>query len=88
MLLLAGPDHSGGALDVDRKLRQECYRRPELEEHTQEFWPREPRREIFQSEPGCSDATFTGSCADVVQLTAAMLNLAAEDLKNPRASRR
>lgn len=84
MLLFAGPDHSGGALDVDRKLRQECYRQPELEEHTQEFWPREPRREIFQPEPGCSDATFTGSCADVAQLTAAMLNLAAQDLKNPR----
>jgi integrative and conjugative element protein (TIGR02256 family) len=83
MLLIAGVDYSGGVLDIDRKLRQECYRRSEVNEYTQEFWPREPRREIFQPEPGCSDATFTGSCADVAQLTAAMLNLAAEELSSP-----
>jgi integrative and conjugative element protein (TIGR02256 family) len=84
MLLIAGADHSGGVLDVDRKLRQECYRRPELREYTEEFWPREPRREPFQPEPGCSDATFIGSGADVAQLTAAMLNLAASELNTPR----
>jgi integrative and conjugative element protein (TIGR02256 family) len=82
MMVISGADYSGGPLDVDRKLRLECYRRPELHEYTEEFWPREPRREIFQPEPGCSDATFTGSCADVAQLTAAMLNLAAQELKN------
>jgi integrative and conjugative element protein (TIGR02256 family) len=86
MLLIAGADHSGGALDLDRKLRQECYRRPDLREYTDEFWPREARREIFQPEPGCSDATFTGSCADVAQLASAMLNLAAQELKTPGVS--
>jgi integrative and conjugative element protein (TIGR02256 family) len=83
MMLVAGTHHSGGALDVDRKLRQECYRRPELREYVEEFWPRESREEIFQPEPGCSDATFTGSCADVAKLTAAMLHLAAQELKVP-----
>jgi integrative and conjugative element protein (TIGR02256 family) len=83
MMVVAGPRHSGGALDVDRKLRQECYSRPELHEYVEEFWPRESRREVFQPEPGCSDATFSGSCADVAQLTAAILNLAAQELKTP-----
>jgi integrative and conjugative element protein (TIGR02256 family) len=83
MMLVAGAHNSGGALDVDRKLRQDCYRRSELQEYIEEFWPRESRRQVFQPEPGCSDATFTGSCADVAQLTAAMLNLAAQELKTP-----
>jgi integrative and conjugative element protein (TIGR02256 family) len=85
MMLIAGVDHSGGPLDIDRKLRQECYRRPELREYAEEFWPRQARTEIFQPEPGCSDATFTGSCADVAMLAGAMLNLAAQELSAPSA---
>ena len=80
MLLLSGRSHSGGALDIDRKLRQSCYRDTYLLDFTNEFWPSQPRTVIFQPEPGCSDATFIGSCADVASLTATMLNLAAEDL--------
>ncbi|PYU65803.1 MAG: hypothetical protein DMG49_23510, partial [Acidobacteria bacterium] len=80
MVLIAAAGYSGGPLDIDRNLRQECYRRPELREYTQEFWPRQARTEIFQPEPGCSDATFIGSCADVALLAAAMLNLASEEL--------
>jgi len=30
MMLIASADYSGGPLDIDRKLRQECYRRAEL----------------------------------------------------------
>ena len=84
-LLIAAADYSGGTLDVDRKLRQECYRRPDLRDYTEEFWPDEPRTEIFQPEPGCSDATFTGSCADVALLAASMLNLAAQELRKAAA---
>jgi integrative and conjugative element protein (TIGR02256 family) len=80
MVLIVGAGHSGGPLDVDRKLRQECYRRPELLDYAREFWPQHGRTEIFQPEPGCSDATFTGSCTDVALLAATMLNLAAEEL--------
>jgi integrative and conjugative element protein (TIGR02256 family) len=83
MMLIAGAEYSGGPLDVDRKLRQECYRRPELRVYADEFWPRRARTEIFQPEPGCSDATFTGSCADIALLAAAMLNLAAQELGAP-----
>lgn len=80
MMLVAGTDYSGGPLDIDRKLRRECYRRSELREYTEEFWPRQPRMEIFQPEPGCSDATFMGSCADVALLAATMLNALAAEL--------
>lgn len=80
MLLIASTDHSGGPLDIDRKLRLECYRRPELREFSEEFWPTKPRSNIFQPEPGCSDPTFIGSCADVAALAATMLNLTALEL--------
>lgn len=81
MMLVAMAEHSGGPVDIDRKLRQECYRRQELRPYAEEFWPQQPRALIFQPEPGCSDATFTGSCADVALLAAAMLNAAAGDLR-------
>lgn len=85
MMLIARPEYSGGPLDIDRKLRQECYRRPELRGYTEEFWPRKARTVIFQPEPGCSDATFMGSGADVALLAATMLNLAAGELKTATA---
>lgn len=85
MLLIAAAEHSGGPLDIDRKLRQECYRRPELREFSEEFWPQEPRSDIFQPEPGCSDPTFIGSCADVAALAAALLNLTAMELNSQSA---
>lgn len=80
MMLISGAGYSGGALDVDRKLRQSCYRDTALRSFTDEFWPSVPRAEMFQPEPGCSDATFIGSCADVAALAATMLNLAAQEL--------
>jgi integrative and conjugative element protein (TIGR02256 family) len=85
MLLIAAVDHSGGPLDIDRKLRLECYHRPELREFSEEFWPQKPRSDIFQPEPGCSDPTFIGSCADVAALAATMLNLTALELKSRSA---
>ena len=80
MLLIAATGDSGGPLDIDRKLRQECYRRPELRGFSEEFWPVKPRSDIFQPEPGCSDPTFIGSCTDVAALAATMLNLTALEL--------
>lgn len=80
MLLISGKNHSGGPLDIDRKLRQSCYRDTNLHDYAEEFWPAQPRTAIFQPEPGCSDATFLGSCSDVAALAATMLNLLAEDL--------
>ena len=82
---VAAADYSGGPLDIDRKLGLECSRRSDLDESADEFWPREARATVFQPEPGCSDATFVGSCTDVSLLAAAMLNLAARDLGAPGA---
>ena len=84
MVVVALPSHSGGSLDVCRRLKLEACVTADLRHYLDEFWPAE-RRAVFQPEPGCSDATFIGSEADVAGLAALMLNLAAADLR--RASR-
>lgn len=80
MVTLAFPVHSGGTLDVCRRLKLEVCDRADLRGYLNEFWPAVPRPH-FQPEPGCSDATFVGSSADVAALAAMMLNLVALDLR-------
>ncbi len=82
MVMLARPTHSGGPLDITRRLKLEACSRPDLAGFLDEFWPGE-QRVFFQPEPGCSDPTFVGSAADVAGLAALMLNRAAADLKAP-----
>jgi integrative and conjugative element protein (TIGR02256 family) len=82
MLLVARPGHSGGPHDLNRRMKLEACKRPDLTNFLNEFWPTE-RPPFFQPEPGCSDATFIGSAADVAGLAAMMLNWAAADLRNP-----
>ena len=79
LAVVAGRGHTGGVLDVSRRVKLECTRDPRLERIANEFWPRE-RRQVFQPEPGCSDATFRGSAADVASLAGQMLNRAARAL--------
>jgi integrative and conjugative element protein (TIGR02256 family) len=79
LVVVAGRGHTGGVLDVTRRVKLECTRDPTLERIANEFWPRE-RRQVFQPEPGCSDATFRGSAADVASLAGQMLNRAARAL--------
>ncbi|MFO0806457.1 MAG: ThiF family adenylyltransferase [Gemmataceae bacterium] len=79
MVVLAFPSHSGGPLDVTRRLKLEACGHADLAGFLDEFWPKE-RRLFFQPEPGCSDATFVGSAADVAGLAGIMLNCAAADL--------
>jgi integrative and conjugative element protein (TIGR02256 family) len=79
IVLVAASHHTGGVLDVTRRLKLECTRDPRLEEIANEFWPRK-RRQVFQPEPGCSDATFRGSAADLASLAGQMLNRAARAL--------
>lgn len=85
MVVLSLPAHMGGPLDVSRRLKLEACNHANLREFLDEFWPAE-RRAFFQPEPGCSDATFVGSAADVAGLAAIMLNLAAADLEAPAAN--
>lgn len=83
MVVLTRSEHSGGPLDASRRLKLEACGRPDLWPYLDEFW-QTGRRPFFQPEPGCSDATFLGSAADVAGLAGVMLNLAAADLStNP-----
>ena len=84
MVVVALPSHSGGSLDVCRRLKLEACVTADLRHYLDEFWPAERRG--IQVEPGCSDATFIGSEADVAGLAALMLNLAAADFAPPRDS--
>jgi integrative and conjugative element protein (TIGR02256 family) len=79
MVVTSFPEHSGGPLDISRQLKLAACGQAETARYADGFWPDQPRP-IFQPEPGCSDATFVGSSADVAALAAMMLNRAATDL--------
>jgi integrative and conjugative element protein (TIGR02256 family) len=71
--LLAQPGYSGGATDLLRKVKITTSARPELREFADDFFPDPPRTDYFQPEPGCSEATFVGSDAEVAALAAILL---------------
>jgi integrative and conjugative element protein (TIGR02256 family) len=82
MVVVSPSVHSGGPFDLCRRLKLESCNNPKLTHYLDEFWPK-VRLPFFQPEPGCSDATFVGSAADVAGLAALMLNRAAADLAGP-----
>jgi proteasome lid subunit RPN8/RPN11 len=69
------PGTSGGALDVLRRLgltaRADVSGR--LADVVDDFYPDPARHDLFQPEPGCSDATFRGGAADVGALAGELL---------------
>lgn len=65
---------SGGPVDVLRRLAIEAVASPGLDDIANDFFPREPRTDLFFPEPGCSSPTFTGSHADVSALASMLLN--------------
>lgn len=65
---------SSGPADLLRKTKLACSRPGGAITFADEFWPVEPRTDLFQPEPGCSDPTFTGSDTEVAALTAALLD--------------
>ena len=71
---LSMPSHSGGPLDLVRRLKLEACRRPTLSRTLEAFWSKTAPDTRFQPEPGCSEPTFTGSNADLAGLSARMLN--------------
>jgi len=80
-IVVFSPAHfSGGPQELFRRSKVESSRRFELRHWLDDFWPKEPRTRLFQPEPGCSDATFIGSQADVTALAGTMLNFLAKDL--------
>ena len=80
MATLSTVNHSGGPLDVVRRLKLEACRNPRLSRPLEGFWPKSSTRERFQPEPGCSEPTFVGSNADLASLSARMLNAVARTL--------
>ena len=81
---LSMPDHSGGTLDLVRRLKLEACRKPALSRVLESLWPRSSPEERFQPEPGCSEPTFIGSNADLAGLSARMLNSVARAIAEPR----
>ena len=81
LVVVAGTKHSGGPVDVLRSAKIAACSKGYLGDYVDEFWPTEARTDVFQPEPGCSNATFIGSATDSIALAAMMLNLAAVDLK-------
>ena len=80
LAVVSKSSNSGGPSDVMRRLKLESCNRSQLTPYADEFWPTEPRTDLFQPEPGCSEPTFVGSSADVGALAGALLNLAATDI--------
>ena len=83
MATLSTSRHSGGSLDLIRRLKLEACRKSRLSKLLENFWPMTPRSERFQPEPGCSEPTFVGSDADLAELSARMLNAVARALSKP-----
>ena len=75
--------HTGGPLDLIRRLKLEVCRSSRLSELLDAFWPTQPGSERFEPEPGCSEPTFVGSFADLAGHSARMLNAIARALSKP-----
>lgn len=73
VVTLAPASYSGAGVDIFRKVKLETLRDERLRPFADDFFPEVPRVDHFQPEPGCSEATFIGSHAEVVALTSAML---------------
>jgi proteasome lid subunit RPN8/RPN11 len=70
---LAPRGYSGGGADLLRKAKMSMLRATDLRPFADDFFPDPPRATHFQPEPGCSEATFTGSHAEVAALAATLL---------------
>lgn len=76
--------HSGGIKDIYRKAKITACSNKKLSSFVEDFYPLE-NTEIFQPEPGCSDATFVGSEVDISVLSGSMINLISKELLNPKS---
>ena len=70
--------------EVEREARLDVATRPELAPYASAFFPAS-EHEGFFPEPGCSDATFVGSAADMGALAGASLNWATQALTDGAA---
>ncbi|MEO1727971.1 MAG: ThiF family adenylyltransferase [Bacteroidota bacterium] len=69
--------------ELDREFQIQAASTPELASYAAAFFPRPDVETMpFYPEPGCSDATFAGSAADLAVLAGSMLNWAAKTLQS------
>ena len=73
LAVVVRPGHSGGPLDVVRRMKLRACGEPQCAAYLGAFFP-DPPPPAFQPEPGCSDATFVGSAVDSAALAAAATN--------------
>lgn len=76
---------SGGPMDVLRRFSLSCLSTPSLNDIAADFYPNEPRGDLFFPEPGCSSPTFVGSHADAASLAGMLLNEGLTLLASPDA---
>jgi integrative and conjugative element protein (TIGR02256 family) len=65
---------SGAGVDALRRLTLAALDNDGLDGYLEDFYPAQPRTEVFQPEPGCSDPTFVGSSADLGAYAGQLLN--------------
>jgi proteasome lid subunit RPN8/RPN11 len=82
LAVLCPADVGGGPIDALRAAKLACLSERGLRRFADEFWPEPPRSELFQPEPGCSDATFSGSATETSAVAAALMRGVARDLQN------
>ena len=85
LVTVSPPTHPAGPHDLSRKtkLRLRTKAWPSgagYRAYADEFWPEEPRGDVFQPEPGCSEPTFRGSQAETAALGLGMLLWAAKQI--------
>jgi len=73
-------NYRGGQYEIHRRAKISAGHSPELKPYLDEFWPDDDKFINFQPEPGCSDPTFIGSGADMMQLCGSIINKGAEYL--------
>jgi predicted ThiF/HesA family dinucleotide-utilizing enzyme/proteasome lid subunit RPN8/RPN11 len=78
---LALPGATGAGADLIRKLALAAHAEPGLSGVADDFFPEQPRADVFVPEPGCSQATFRGSATEVQALAAYLFAGAMSDLR-------
>src|SRR5205085_2814129 len=73
-----------GAVDTLRRLGQRTRTDEDLRDIGDDFYPDPPRAELFQPEPGCSDATFVGGLTDVQGLAGQLLTAALHEIQTDK----
>ena len=87
LAVMINKDHSGGPLDVVRRMKLAACNDTRMRSFLDAFFPVEPSAP-FQPEPGCSDATFVGSAADAALLAATATNFIGEAVALQNATAR